>query len=108
MCHYQVLPPTAGPSWGGVGGGGLGVEGAEWISHEYSCSLVCTTKQKMAPQRRLHPSQKKRGGGGVLGADRRRKGRRKQGRRKNREKSGKSDGRVWEVEADGERGGRPD
>lgn len=59
MCHYQVLPPTAGPSWGGVGGGGLGVEGAEWISHEYSCSLVCTTKQKMAPQRRLHPSQKK-------------------------------------------------
>ncbi len=42
----------------GGGGGGLGMEGAQWISHEYSCPLVCTTKQKMAPWRRLHPSKK--------------------------------------------------
>ena len=76
MCHYQVLPSTAGPSWGwgrggdgggGGGGGGSGVEGAEWIRHEYSWALVCTTEQKMAPQWRLHPSKKekkKKEGGG--------------------------------------------
>lgn len=42
------------------------MECTEWISHEYSCPLGSTTKEKMAPQRRLHPSQKKqtRGGGG--------------------------------------------
>lgn len=90
MCHYQVLPSTAGPSWGwgrggdggGGGGGGLGVEGAEWIRHEYSWALVCTTEQK-----------RKEGNGGG---------------RKNRERWGKSDGGVREVEADGERGRRPD
>lgn len=54
MCHYQVLPSIAGPSWG-VEGGSLGVEGAEWISYEYSCRLPCTTKQKMAPQRETPP-----------------------------------------------------
>lgn len=72
MCHYQVLPSTAGPS----GGGGLGVEVAECISHEYSFPLGCTTKQKMARQRRLHPLKK-----GKVGDDGGRKGRRKQGRR---------------------------
>lgn len=71
----------------GSGGGGLGVEGAEWLRHEYSCSLVCTTKQKMAPQRRLHPSPKKRGGAG--GEDGRRKGRRIQGRGRVRRVRGK-------------------
>lgn len=61
----------------------MGVEGAEWISHEYSCSLVCTTKQKMAPQRRLHPSKKK--GDGWWREERKEE----TGRRKNRESQGK-------------------
>lgn len=30
----------------GGGGGGSGVEGAEWISHEYSCPFGCTTKHE--------------------------------------------------------------
>lgn len=59
MCHYQVLPSTAGPS----GGGGLVVEVAECISHEYSFPLGCTTKQKMARQRRLHPLKREGGWG---------------------------------------------
>lgn len=57
MCHYQVLPSTVGRE-GVVVVLGWGVEGAERISHEYSCTLGCSTKQKMAPQRRLHPYKK--------------------------------------------------
>lgn len=30
----------------GGGGGGSGVEGAEWIIHEYSCPFGCTTKHE--------------------------------------------------------------
>lgn len=53
MCHYQVLPPLQGRV-----GGVSRVEDAEWISHEYSSSFGRTTKQKMAPQKRLHPLKK--------------------------------------------------
>lgn len=45
-----------------------GVEGAEWIIYEYSCSLPCSTKQKMAPRRETPPIQKwreeRKGGNG--------------------------------------------
>lgn len=87
LSRHVPLPSVAydctaelGGGGGGGGGCGLGVEGTEWIGHEYSCSLVCTTKQKMAPQWRLHPSQKKKEE--VGGEDGGRKGRRKhRGRR---------------------------
>lgn len=69
---------------GGGGGGSLGVEGAEWISYEYSCSLPCTTKQKMAPQRETPPIKKWREWVGW-----REERKEETGTRKNRESQGK-------------------
>lgn len=66
------------------------------------------------PNRKWHHSEgsthqkkkkkKKKGGRGIVREERKEE----TGRRKNREHWGKSDGGVREVEADGERGRRPD
>lgn len=56
-----------------------GVEGAEWIIYEYSCSLPCSTKQKMAPRRETPPIQKwreeRKGGNGGTAKNRGSQGR---------------------------------